>query len=214
MPPIQQFSAVPSDYTRLAQEQVARIRERQSVGTQLAEQAQTTLTQSNARRSQSPLLAAAFQLRRRLPCKRSRARPRRRRAASAGAREPDQPAGPLDMMQRMFADRQAALRDAALQRDSMLQQARQQQTESRTQADQSQNTFPPSRQSCSACKRSKMPSSCRSGGAATRRAATRRGTARGRAHRGAAGGRACRSRARRGTGRRAARRRAPRLRAH
>ena len=182
MPPIQQFSAVPSDYTRLAQEQVARIRERQSGGNAAG-------LSRHRLRSRSRMLGARS---RRSGCGVAAADARwgasavahdqgePRQQAQALANQTNQRAS-LDMMQRMFTNRQAALRDAACGGTACSSKRDSNRPSRPTQADQLAETLPAvAARAAARAERSKMPSSCRSKrGAATRRAATRRGTARG-----------------------------------
>lgn len=104
MPPITSISSVPPDLARPE----SRARDRRRLGSEVVDQVQRSL---GSRASQAPL-AAALQAQ------------QQGGASAAQARATEQPRlrPPADMVQRFFSERQAVLREAALQRDEVLQQ--------------------------------------------------------------------------------------------
>jgi chemosensory pili system protein ChpA (sensor histidine kinase/response regulator) len=112
MPPITPISAIPPDFTRPAQGQGTRGRDRQVLGADVVEQVQRALGRTV---TQAQLTAADLHTQSAAPDSAAR---------SSGLRQPPEP--PVDLVQRLLTERQAALRDAALQRDEMLQAAQQQ----------------------------------------------------------------------------------------
>ena len=100
MPPIASITSVPPDFTRPE----PRVRDRQRLASDLVDQVQRRL---GTRPSQAPLAAAT-----------------QTPITSVQARESQPPRlqPPLDLVQRFFSERQAVLREAALQRDEILQQ--------------------------------------------------------------------------------------------